>query len=208
MATPKIPLTPSAFCDEYLKALILEGQNAGTFQKYKGMFGDGKWTEISEDIAKKVIDNLYSDQDIFPKWKSQKEYFKIDIIGYLTNWDNPHNIEKQHDWELKLAYEHENNRDKWHDELCKLCHIVADLKVLISYHDFKNGEPIEKILGDRIKKLGIWRIHRIPRSEWLFIFGPSSNYDFSYRAFTVDTNLDIVELESCRKQNVVPLNWK
>jgi hypothetical protein len=205
MAEPRISLTPERFCEEYLSALNNLGQQGGTLQSYKGA---ESWTMLSEKIAKEIIYNLYSNQDIHPKWRVQKEYFKVDFIGYATNWDGPdNNIERQHDWELKVAYEHENDRNKWHDELCKLCYIVADLRVLVSYHDFTK-EPIKDVLQKKINRLGIWKLHRVPNSNWLFIFGPSQNYEYPFKAFTLDSNLKVIELDCCKKIEVIPKDWK
>ena len=205
MAEPRISLTPERFCEEYLKALHILGQQNGSLESYKGR---ESWTVRSEEIAKEVIYSVYINQkDVHPMWMVQKEYYKIDFIGYLTNWDNPNNTEKQHDWELKIAYEHENEKDKWHDELCKLCHIVADLRVLVSYHDFEKGS-VRDILQQKINRLGIWKLHRVPNSNWLFLFGPSQHYEYPFKAFTLNSDLRVIELECCKNIEVIPGNWK
>lgn len=131
-----------------------------------------RWTEITCDAATANLDRLatnsakasYAPPAAAPsptaKW--QKEYLRVDVIGYDRIGT--------HDWLLRVAFEHENS-DQWTDELCKLCHVVADLRVLASYYDFDQPEKIEDRLQREVNTMGN-RITRVPDVEWLFIFGP------------------------------------
>lgn len=77
--------------------------------------------------------------------KTQKEYYRIDLIGYRR--EKP---DEECNWWLDVVYEHEN-KDTWYGELCKLCYVAADLRVISSYYKFHNAkgkakESIEKKL--------------------------------------------------------------
>ena len=76
------------------------------------------------------------------KIKTSREYYRIDLIGYRREEPNV-----DCNWWLDVAYEHENEYNTWYNELCKLCYVAADLRVVSSYHDFSK-EPVEKKLKD------------------------------------------------------------
>jgi len=200
MAKSVFSLKPDVFWKVYSEALNNAGRQQGTLNSYKD---DKVWTKHVTEVAKNVIESFYKN-DQYPFWRTQTEYLKVDIIGYLTDWDNPNNLKKQHDWQLKIAYEHENSNN-WHDELCKLCHVVADLRVISSYHNFRDDESILKLLQEMVERLGIWRLHRIPNSSWLFVFGPRIHYSDKFRAFTIDTNLKVSEINN--NEDVIPDRW-
>ena len=202
MAQETKSLTPERFWELYSEKL---NKNA-TYTDYKD---NKKWTKVVISIAKKVITDMSKDIPDDGEFKVNSEYFHIDLIGYTTKWseEKQKNREKQqHDWKLKVAYEHENDTNTWHDELCKLSHIVADLRVISSYYDFRKEKKIEELLQDRIKKLGMWRIHRVPNSQWLFVFGPRCVCEEeAFRAFTIDSELKVVEITGDKK--VIPGKW-
>ncbi|MBW8039326.1 MAG: hypothetical protein FVQ85_04945 [Planctomycetes bacterium] len=199
--TQKIKLlTPENFWQLYSEKL----NKNGTYTDYKD---NKKWTKVVLPIAKDVISNVLN----VPNFEVDLEGFRIDIIGYTTKWPEEMKKEKkeerQHDWELKIAYEHENDPAEWDYELCNLCHIVADLRVISSYYDFRKEKKIEELLQDMINKLGMWRIHRVPNSHWLFVFGPLwVCKEKPFRAFTIDSELQVVEITGDKK--VIPGMWK
>jgi hypothetical protein len=131
--------------------------------------------------TKKVIDKvrIMINKDL--ELETQKEYFRIDAIGYTTKWEEEKQIAEHrkkyegikmhplHNWKLKVAYEHENS-DGWSDELCKLCHIAADLKVISSYYG-SNKDDIEKTLKYYIERLDSEGTMRRAEGQWLFVFG-------------------------------------
>ena len=97
---------------------------------------------------------------------------------------------------LKVAYEHENSVT-WGSELCKLCYIVADLRILSSYHNFKSDEKIEFLLQEYVNNLGKQRIMRVPDSRWLFVFGPRGQCEAKlFRAFTLDSEMNVQEIQN------------
>ena len=202
MAKSVFSLKPDVFWKVYSEALNRAGRQQGILDSYKK--DDKVWTKHAIKIAENVIKSFYQNDDRYPIWQTQTEYLRVDIIGYLTDWDNPKYSKKQHDWQLKIAYEHENSNN-WHDELSKLCHVVADLHVISSYHNFRDDESIIELLQERVERLGIWRLHRIPNRSWLFVFGPRIHYSDKFRAFTIDTNLKVTELNN--NEDVIPDSW-
>ncbi len=200
--------TPETFWELYADKLNEEGKKAETHEAYQDK---PKWTEkIINDIAKKVISHMLSGIVDDGDYKVDSEGFRIDLIGYTTKWPEEmkkKKEERQHDWELKVAYEHENEPGEWDYELCNLCHIVADLRVISSYYDFRKEEKIEELLQDKINKLGMWRIHRVPNSHWLFVFGPWPVREKDrFRAFTIDSELKVIDITSDKE--VRPGMWK
>ena len=190
-------LTPQNFWNLYSKKLN-NASNSEIFNWYKcsEVGNKTKYTNfIINNIACDVIKNISPDA----YWKVGKEYFNIDVLGYLSYYNEV--IKKEH-WILKLAYEHENE-NSWDDELCKLCNIHASLKVIASYHEFEIKDIIA-LLNERLNRLGRELVFR-NICNWLFIFGPRKNYKNPYRAFTITENLEVVELVN--KEEVIPDNW-
>jgi len=140
----------------------------------------------------------------FNKLKTQMEYYKIDLIGYRRE-----NQDVDCNWWLDVAYEHEN-RDTWNDELCKLCYVAADLRVVSSYHDFsREKEPVEKKLKGYLDRLGKEKILRVPDSKWLFVFGPRlvcADAQQPFKAFTIDKKLTVIPIKG--GEEVIPKRWK
>ncbi len=78
-------------------------------------------------------------QDIIKSYglKAEKEYYRIDVIGYKSHFDEIKNKKdiyiSSYAWDLKIAVEHENDDRLWMDEVVKLAHICCDLRVVIGY---------------------------------------------------------------------------
>jgi hypothetical protein len=161
------------------------------------------FTEKMKNISGNVIYNFLKEDNIYKIYKKDydpgvsKEDYRVDVAGfytaYLRNQEKPCQ-ERQSEWILEIALEHENNRD-WDKELCKLCYLCANLKVIISYYDCEHD--IKELLGKRLRKLGEEKIFIYSKSKWLFVFGPSGeeNYGRPFRAFCIDKNLTPFELE-------------
>ncbi len=132
---------------------------------------DLSWTNIAVPAARSVC---------LKAGLEPCEELKLDVMGYEQRVKGVN-----FNWDLRVAFEHENNHKQWHEELCKLCHVVADLRVLVSY--FLQWEGFEKALQDRVDLMGE-RMTRVPNSEWLFIFGPreSSKLKMPWVAYTLD----------------------
>jgi len=205
MAQETKSLTAERFWELYADKLNEQGKRAETHEAYQD---NTKWTETIMEAAKGVIYDMLINLPNDGQPKVDSEYFNIDLIGYTTRWEEEKKKkkpERQHDWKLKVAYEHENS-DEWDDELCKLCYVVADLRVISSYYDFRKEKKIEEFLQDRIEKLDIWRMYRVPNSHWVFVFGPRCVCEEeAFRAFTIDSELKVVEITGDKK--VVPGKW-
>ena len=202
-------LTPERFWEIYSKKIdkAAKTDKSVFYEKYKN---NSKWTKEIIKIAQKTIKILLRNQKVKNKiiLKADPEYFHVDLVGYLTHW--PENKkkkmpERQHVWNLKVAYEHENSED-WSDELCKLCYIAADLRVIHSYIEpnrKKKAEEILQVYIDELKYKGI--ITRIPKNNWLFIFGTLGKYSVPHLAFKLD-ELKVVPIRCGEK--VIPARWK
>lgn len=195
-------LDPQAFAEGFLDALDKESLARHSLGAYES--NPKAWTKHSMGVAEAFILGLVPQQSDHPRWRTSREYLRVDLIGYISNWYAPDREERTEDWEMKIAFEHENS-DSWHDELCKLSHVVADLRVIVSYHDFA-AKPIEELLARRVTAMGHWRMSRVPDSRWLFVIGPRHNYSEPFRAFTLGPQLGVVEIPLARR--VTPDQWK
>jgi hypothetical protein len=161
-------LSPQSFWDLYLQELR-------TCNSWNVYWTDQKtWTNFTLKAAKNACKNLGLDDT----WT---EYFKIDLLGVDKNADYM-------DWHLRIAYEHENGHE-WQAELCKLSHIIADLRVLVFY-DYSNDGDIARYLQEEIVKLNNHEnrvIRFYPEIQWLFICGPTKRRpEMPFTAFTIN----------------------
>ncbi len=185
-------MEPENFWQEYSARL----NQPGNWDAYRD---DTDWTKKVLCIAKKTCEEKF-------KLKTSKEYYRVDLIGYRREEPNV-----DCNWWLDVAYEHEN-RDTWYGELCKLCYVAADLRVVSSYYRLHNGkgkieEPIEKKLRGYLDWLGKEKILRVPDGKWLFVFGPRLNCtDQPFKAFTIDENLTVIPISG--GEEVVPQRWR
>lgn len=94
---------------------------------------------------------------------------------------------RDHNWDWEVAIEHENeHKHVWLDEFSKLSQIIAGLKVIITYHEFKKITIEDKL--SIAKDLYRQRLYRQNDDAWLLIFGPAyeRRTDEPFRAFTFD----------------------
>jgi hypothetical protein len=192
-------LTPEKFWGIYAETLNEKAKRySNIYEIYRQH--PTKWTETIKEVAEDAIGEFLNSMKYAPPYKVivDNEYFRIDVCGYIKNYD------KQYDWELKVAYEHENKTD-WDGELCKLCHIVADLKVIHSYYNPKETLGICELLEKMVNGLGIQRIYGAPNSRWLFIFGAMDKPDIPHKAFTLDPKLKALDITG--NHIILPENW-
>ena len=83
----------------------------------------------------------------------QREYYRIDVIGWydrkqdLKKIVKPENYPlKEHFWELGVAIEHENDMLDWTDELVKLLYINCPLRIVIGYYPENAKEQLRQAL--------------------------------------------------------------
>jgi hypothetical protein len=123
--------------------------------------------------------------------------FQFDVIG--CDYQNPH------EWKIRVAFEHEHKRADAPYELCKLAHIVADLKVLVAYmrHTTRSKSP-EAVLSEWIAPVKAQI--RFASSEWLLVMGPDTgSEDLPFMAFTLSTGLTPIRIHDERP--LVPNEW-
>ena len=184
-------LSAKRFWDVYSAKL----NERGNWEDYKD---NTRWTTAVIDVAMETCKKLGIE--------ASKEDYRVDLIGYRR--EKP---EEKGNWWLDVAYEHEND-DTWWGELCKLCYVAADLRVISSYYklagaDKSAEETIEDKLRGYLGRLGKEKIFRVPNSQWLFVFGPRlvcANKPF--RAFTMDDDLSIRPVGG--GERVVPEDWQ
>ena len=150
-----------------------------------------EWTKIATEAAIETCNEFGLVAD--------REYLRVDVMGYHQTRPGT-----WYDWHLRVAFEHENG-DEWNDELCKLAHVVADLRVLVAYHDYrKSDDPLPKLLRV-VHRLGE-RLHRVPDSKWLFIFGPrQSTPERRFMAYTLDSSMQLTALHD--EAPLLPGEW-
>jgi hypothetical protein len=133
------------------------------------------------------------------------EYLRLDCRGYSRT-----NASDEDDWNLRIAFEHELGVRKgknWFEELTKLAHVVADLRVIVGYCRLRENDSVSDILAKRVKIMGP-RMTRVPNSRWLFVFGSGKDdgYTDTWQAFTLDAGAKIVRLTDDKPFS--PLEWK
>ena len=80
--------------------------------------------------------------------KTEREYFRIDLISYEDRSTGKPIIGKLQDysWNLLCAVEHENDHRLWVDEVVKLAHVVCPLRVVIGYLPIDEKENVAEYL--------------------------------------------------------------
>ena len=126
------------FYDEFTKRI--------TWERYAETYkNDALFTPIVTRVINEIIENGTG-------WTQQNEYFRIDAVGWESHFQSikreTNNVGlNAHLWNLKIAVEHENNKQDWTDELMKLLQIRCPLKVIIgyNYYDERGNNEQEKI---------------------------------------------------------------
>ena len=174
-------LTPKAFWEDYKEYLREHGS-------VKAWESRPIWTKLATKAAEHACRSF--------GYRTQREFLKIDVIGY----EGP---EPDYDWHLRVAFEHENS-PTWREELCKLTHVAADLRVLAAFYNEKGKDP-EARLREAMEQLGD-RITRVPGVQWLFIFAPlECNSSTRFRAWIATDAHTISELPDDNPLN--PNKW-
>ena len=81
------------------------------------------------------LDEKILASDSLEEIKTEREYFRIDLISYKDTSKNKISCGKLQNcsWDLIAAVEHENDSRLWVDEVVKLAHIACPLRVVIGY---------------------------------------------------------------------------
>ena len=113
------------------------------------------WTKYIYDITETILKEEFG-------LEIGKEYLRIDMIGWsgyekwktseeknvgsknCSNDSNDNPGLNEHNWNLEIAIEFENEPKQWMDEVIKLCHIKCGLKVVIGYTHYENRDTMDK----------------------------------------------------------------
>lgn len=176
-------ITPEAFYDSYIGNL-----KAANHSELKEIYNSRtKWTFFIISALKDIVSNTFH-------LETEKEYFRIDVIGYHCS--SPKKIDwnkmNRHCWNLDIAIEHENDYKDWIDEIVKLAHIKCRLKVVIGYVKSKDHSEDKNLLGICSKVLeelsyGNPKLQS-PEEKWLVILGTCDffdNVEDGYKGYTL-----------------------
>jgi hypothetical protein len=143
-------LTPATFWSAYRTALAARG-SWDAYQSNK------RWTEVATAAAEDGCAAL-------GLTTSREKAFRIDVVGW-----SDHDPDSLHDGTMRVAFEVESGA-VWRQEVCKLCHFAADLRVIVAYEWHATWKAVEA-LEYYLEELRV-RMFRMP-TPWLFVFGPS-----------------------------------
>lgn len=159
---------------------VVEGRTL--FDIYKK---DAEFTPVVTKIIEKIIQEA--------GYTSQREYFRIDVIGWVSRFeDMKADAEaeglkvKPHLWDLKIAVEHENSKSDWSDEVMKLIHVKCPLKVIIGYSYSNERGEIEKKKLDFVAKWmqEIDALNKGMDEQYLIILGNGCNSEGGVSDYT------------------------
>ena len=165
---------------EFLKAFITKTDK-------DRVIGGKRLFEIYKSCAEftPVITSIILDIIESAGYKSQKEYFRIDAVGWISHYvDMKTDAESEnlkinaHLWDLKIAVEHENSKVDWTDEVMKLIHVKCPLKVIIGYnYSDERGEMERRKLSFVSKWMRkIDALQKGRDEEYLIILGNGCNH--------------------------------
>jgi hypothetical protein len=146
-----------------------------------------EWTKRIIPIVREACENVLhlNERQIW------NEYLTLDLCA--GTWASPPAEPRaKHDWQIRFAFEHEN--DDWHEELTKLAHVVADLRVLMSYHNYGSRKSVMERIQEAITPTVIKTLRRVLEAKWLFIMGPSyhrRDWDRPFALFTLDDDFQV-----------------
>lgn len=170
---------------EKFKEKVKEGNSYKNI-KYSDLYKDNRqYTNlINEHIIPEIISEDFN-------LKSQREYLRIDVIGWSQKKDSSIESEAKnleinpYLWDLEIAVEHENNEIDWSDEVLKLMHVSCGLKVIIGYSPYnKREDDIKKLnfVAKCMKETKAFAKSKYTKEEYLVILGNSGqeNANFNY----------------------------
>ncbi|MBQ9785489.1 MAG: hypothetical protein IJW29_08305 [Clostridia bacterium] len=121
-------ITAESFWKDFCKALEENGNEIQNVWNNKSAF--------TEFIIKKIFNSILN-KNYGYKNEHQYEYLKIDLVGWKDLDKSelgaiPKNFESYF-WAFDVAIEHENDKEKWMDEVIKLSYINCPLRIVIGY---------------------------------------------------------------------------
>lgn len=157
-----LPLTPENFWSLFKDEI----KEIGSWRAYQS---DALWTPIALAAGESACRRF--------GFQTGREYFRLDVCAWTGS---------DYDYDLRVAFENEN-AETWEDELCKLAHIVSDLRVLVAYHLNVSLRPEDQL--DQYLVRHHDRVLRDCKCKWLFIFGPhytKARRNDCWTAYTLD----------------------
>lgn len=190
--------TPQAFLDAACKALESADWNNYSLKN--------PWTKsvvkqfgiATAQFATHLHAKIECLPDDCPAQLLHGEYLNLDLVGYDRI---DYAGDASNNWRIRVALEHENDKS-WRYELCKLCDVVANLRVLVYYTSAETVASLQKELDDAMQRLE-GHAMRVTNCDWLFIVGPlegSNVHEFC--AFTLDCDQHVVPLKCSTTLNV------
>lgn len=174
-----------SFAEELRDAILASGRWPEIYMR------GSEWTPFITSVCNRVGHALefHDDSELCA------EYMKIDY-GFFRNQE-PDKHRAQWDWEVAIEIEgNERTPWDWLEELTRLTHLNAGLKVLITYVEFRNDGCNEAL--KRARSIYGGRRYRQSDDRWLFIFGPSSSEihlpGADFRGFAWDGQGDFLPL--------------
>jgi hypothetical protein len=154
--------TPQDFFILYKEQLILR------LQSQPREICDGLWTQRGDQLwteyfAIPAAEQVCLHWQLYPKESS----LRLDVAGFERR-------EKDSNWDLRVAFAHEKTIGGWPDELHKLCHVLADLRVIVANYRRGEKDTFQEKLQRRIILMGD-RMERGYQRNWLFILGPMAS---------------------------------
>ena len=121
----------------------------------KEKYGEpSQWTQAITKIIQTILSDNLSEvsSDSGTEIGTSKEYYRIDVTSWIQQKDSIREACKKvemdpHLWQLQTAVEHENESEKWFDEVCKLSFIRCPLRVVIGY-GIENADEKINIVKD------------------------------------------------------------
>ena len=181
----------------------------------KRFFEDFKAISKDEEAIKQYHDNKGFTNYVIKKihsiiegykLKAEQEYYRIDVIGYASHFDDVKANRNVHiepyAWDLKIAVEHENDDKLWMDEVVKLAHICCDLRVVIGYLPIYKEKPREdekclEYIADVMKK-HCKCYENLKNNEFMIIIGNSNTKKrdefFEYKGYVFNPVAEKFEL--------------
>lgn len=155
----------------------------------QGAENKGDWVESKEyyESSSKFTD--YVNKKLMPKCFEKfatgysNEYYRFDVSSWEQLKSSVEDICKEVNmnpylWDLRIAFEHENSKKDWFDEVIKLLYIDCPLKVVVGYNKYKtrfiNNKESDKSKLD-VLCLILSKLNRIEdllsKNEFLIILG-------------------------------------
>lgn len=160
-------------------------ENSSTTSVYTN---NTSWTKrINKEIVPEILLKILKKEnlDVF----ISHEYYRVDVLAGYNYKNRLPELKGKADsvgmnfyaWEPMIAFEHENKKADWYDEVIKLLFLDCPLRVVVGYNDSKNRESdLNKleILLEIIKAMDL--LEKLECEEFLIIIG-NSGVEKSYK---------------------------